>query len=103
MLLQPGACGIALPDVDGGQVARLGGATKDVDAGLGELRPGLRLAELRAGADDRPPGPVRLLDDAEAVRGAVGQEDADGEPPPRRARHRQLSGLFPAEQTACIM
>jgi len=55
---------IALADVDRRQIADLGWATQDVDAGAGELGPGLRVGEPRPGAHDRPPRPVGLLDDA---------------------------------------
>src|SRR5262249_51411295 len=82
VLRQPGARGVALADVDGGEVAVLRGAVEDVDAGAGELCAGPHFGEPRAGAGDEMANRARLDDGAKAVRQPVGQEYGEGRGPP---------------------
>jgi len=71
MLLQTRPRWVTLTDVDCRQIARLGGASKDVDPGLTKFVTEFCMRELRTRADYAESGPVGFLDDAEPFRRAV--------------------------------
>src|SRR5690606_17976643 len=85
VLIEPRQHQIALAHVDPGQLTRLARPPQHVDPGALQLRPLPDLRELSARKDQPLPGPVRLLDDAQRLGLAGGDEDTDREA--RRPRH----------------
>ena len=74
MLLQTGTDRVAFSDIDGGEATGFAFPDEDIDACPCKLRTALRFTQQGAGADDAQPRPVGFLDQAEAVRYAVGDE-----------------------------
>ena len=77
VLLQTGTDRVAFSDIDGGEATGVAFPDEDIDACPCKLRTALRFTQQGAGAYDAQPGPVGFLDQAEAVRYAVGEEDTD--------------------------
>lgn len=77
--LQPGADGVALAHVDHVALTVRARPQQQVHPGLRQLEPGLDLRQQRTREHQRLADPVGLVDDAQAVGVAVGDEDAEGE------------------------
>ena len=76
--LQPGADGVALAHVEHVALAVRARPQQQVQAGLCQLGPGLDLRQQRTREHQRLADPVGLIDDAQAVGVAAGDEDAEG-------------------------
>jgi hypothetical protein len=77
--LQPGADGVALAHVEHVALTIRARPQQQVHAGLRQLGPGLDLRQQRTREHQRLADPVGLVDDAQAVGVADGDEDAERE------------------------
>ena len=77
--LQPGADGVALAHVEHVALTIRARPQQQVHPGLRQLGPGLDLRQQRTREHQRLADPVGLVDDAQAVGVAVGDEDTEGE------------------------
>jgi hypothetical protein len=77
--LQPGADGVALANIDHVPLTVRARPQQQVHPGLRQLGPGLDLRQQRTREHQRLADPVGLIDDAQTVGVAVGDEDAEGE------------------------
>jgi len=91
--LQPGADGVALAHVEHVALANRARTQLQVHPGLRQLGPGLDLRQQRTREHQRLADPVGLVDDAQTVGVAVGDEDAEGEGGLKSYAKRNLRSL----------